>query len=238
MDQGAPTSRDPDVAVRGPLPGASPPGERRGTDPSPPRRKITRSSICGSSPRATRCAEARRTTNRAAPTRSQPCRRCAEAPGRTTNRAAPTHADHVVARIRTDLKLSVGPGRVSTWRCSRTRRPARWLCWLARGSRSRALAETLWAAARPEDLLDVTVELERLRSLVAAVEAQVAVEVEATDAAKTPAGSHRVTTSPTPPVAGTATAPGCCAPPGRCAGTGPPPWSRSKPATCRPSTPR
>ncbi|MGA9746599.1 MAG: hypothetical protein WBQ50_04005, partial [Nocardioides sp.] len=47
------------------------------------------------------------------------------------------------------------------------------------------VAETLWAAARPEDLLDVTVELERLRSLVAAVEAQVAVEVEATDAAKT-----------------------------------------------------
>ena len=32
-----------------------------------------------------------------------------------------------------------------------------------------ALAETLWAAARPEDLLDVNVELERLRSLVAAV---------------------------------------------------------------------
>ena len=48
-----------------------------------------------------------------------------------------------------------------------------------------ALAETLWAAARPEDLLDVTVELERLRSLVAAVEAQVAAEVEATEAAKT-----------------------------------------------------
>ncbi len=48
-----------------------------------------------------------------------------------------------------------------------------------------SLTETLWAAARPEDLLDVTVELERLRSLVAAVEAQVAVEVEATDAAKT-----------------------------------------------------
>ncbi len=47
------------------------------------------------------------------------------------------------------------------------------------------VAETLWAAARPDDLLHVTVELERLRSLVAAVEAQVAVEVEATDAAKT-----------------------------------------------------
>ena len=47
-----------------------------------------------------------------------------------------------------------------------------------------ALAETLWAAARPEDLLDVTVEPERLRSLLAAVEAQVAAEVEATEAAK------------------------------------------------------
>ena len=47
-----------------------------------------------------------------------------------------------------------------------------------------ALTETLWAAARPEDLLDVNVELERLRSLVAAVEAQVAAEVEATEAAK------------------------------------------------------
>ncbi len=48
-----------------------------------------------------------------------------------------------------------------------------------------SLTETLWAAARPEVLLDVTVELERLRSLVAAVEAQVAVEVEAAEAAKT-----------------------------------------------------
>ncbi len=48
-----------------------------------------------------------------------------------------------------------------------------------------SLAETLWAAARPEDLLGVAVELERLRSLVAAVEAAVAVEVEATEAAKT-----------------------------------------------------
>ncbi len=47
------------------------------------------------------------------------------------------------------------------------------------------LTETLWAAARPQDLLDVTVELERLRSLVAAVEVQVAAEVEATEAAKT-----------------------------------------------------
>ncbi len=55
----------------------------------------------------------------------------------------------------------------------------------APGKQLTGLAETLWAAARPEDLLDVTVELERLRSLVAAVEAQVAVEVEATDAAKT-----------------------------------------------------
>ncbi len=100
------------------------------------------------------------------------------------------------------------------------------------------VAETLWAAARPEDLLDVTVELERLRSLVAAVEAQVAVEVEATEAAKTPAGSRPVTTSPTPLVAGTATGPGCCAPHGRCAATGLPPWSPCKPGTCRRSRPR
>ncbi len=48
-----------------------------------------------------------------------------------------------------------------------------------------ALTETLWAAARPEDLLDAKVELERLRSVVAAVDAQVAAEVEATEAAKT-----------------------------------------------------
>ena len=38
-----------------------------------------------------------------------------------------------------------------------------------------SLTETLWAAARPEDLLDVNVEIERLRSLVAAVQARVAV---------------------------------------------------------------
>ena len=48
-----------------------------------------------------------------------------------------------------------------------------------------ALADTLWAAARPEDLLAVTEELQALRSTLAAVEARVAVEVEATEAAKT-----------------------------------------------------
>ena len=47
-----------------------------------------------------------------------------------------------------------------------------------------ALAETLWASARPEDLLDAKVELERLRSAVAAIDARVAAEVEATEAAK------------------------------------------------------
>ena len=47
-----------------------------------------------------------------------------------------------------------------------------------------ALTATLWAAARPEELLDAKVELERLRSVVAAIDAQVAAEVEATDAAK------------------------------------------------------
>ncbi len=48
-----------------------------------------------------------------------------------------------------------------------------------------ALGETLWSTARAEDLLAVTEELQRLRSAVAAVEAQVAVEVEASQAAKT-----------------------------------------------------
>ena len=47
------------------------------------------------------------------------------------------------------------------------------------------LSETLWAAARPEDLLDAKVELERLRSVVAAIDPRVAAEVEATEAAKT-----------------------------------------------------
>ena len=47
------------------------------------------------------------------------------------------------------------------------------------------VTETLWAAARPEDLLAVTEELQRLRSTVASVEAHLAVEVEASEAAKT-----------------------------------------------------
>jgi hypothetical protein len=47
------------------------------------------------------------------------------------------------------------------------------------------LADTLWAAARPEDLLAVTEELQALRSAVAAVEARVVVEIEAGEAAKT-----------------------------------------------------
>ena len=42
-----------------------------------------------------------------------------------------------------------------------------------------AIADTLWAAARPEDLLAVTEEIQALRSTLAAVEARVAVEVEA-----------------------------------------------------------
>ncbi len=49
---------------------------------------------------------------------------------------------------------------------------------------SSSLAETMWAAERPENLLDVTVELEWLRSAVAAIKAQVAVEVEASEADK------------------------------------------------------
>ncbi len=48
-----------------------------------------------------------------------------------------------------------------------------------------ALTDSMWAAKTPDDLLTVTVELERLRSAVAAVQAQVAAEVEATEAVKT-----------------------------------------------------
>ncbi len=48
-----------------------------------------------------------------------------------------------------------------------------------------SLTETLWAAALPEDLLDVNVEIERLRSALGAMHATVAVEVEAPEAAKT-----------------------------------------------------
>ena len=47
------------------------------------------------------------------------------------------------------------------------------------------LADTLWAATRPAELLAVTEELQALRSAVAAMEARVAVEVEASEAAKT-----------------------------------------------------
>ncbi len=43
------------------------------------------------------------------------------------------------------------------------------------------VAETLWAAARPEDLLYVNVEIERLRSALGALQATVAVEVEVSD---------------------------------------------------------
>ena len=48
------------------------------------------------------------------------------------------------------------------------------------------LDEVLWAAKDAGVLLDVTVELERLRSHLAAVEARVAAEIEATEAAKSP----------------------------------------------------
>ncbi|MGA9746009.1 MAG: hypothetical protein WBQ50_00995 [Nocardioides sp.] len=43
------------------------------------------------------------------------------------------------------------------------------------------MAETLWAAARPEDLLYVNVEIERLRSALGALQATVVVEVEVSD---------------------------------------------------------
>ena len=57
-----------------------------------------------------------------------------------------------------------------------------------------ALTETLWAAARPEDLLDAKVGAGAAPSVVAAVDAQVAAEVEATEAAKTAGGCRRATT--------------------------------------------
>jgi hypothetical protein len=51
-----------------------------------------------------------------------------------------------------------------------------------------ALAEELWAAKTPDELLEVNVELERLRSGIAAVQLRLGVEIDATDAAKTAAG--------------------------------------------------
>jgi hypothetical protein len=47
-----------------------------------------------------------------------------------------------------------------------------------------SLGDVLWAAVSPDELLDASVELERLRSSLAAVQARVAVEIEATEAAK------------------------------------------------------
>jgi len=47
------------------------------------------------------------------------------------------------------------------------------------------LDQVIWAARTPGDLLAVNVELERLRSQLAATQAQVVVEIEATEAAKT-----------------------------------------------------
>ncbi len=67
------------------------------------------------------------------------------------------------------------------------------------------LDDVLWAARRPEELLEVVAELERTRSRLAALEARVTVEIEATSAAKTDGwssttayltaitGSHRCT---------------------------------------------
>ncbi len=46
------------------------------------------------------------------------------------------------------------------------------------------LVDELWAAKRPEDLLAVNAEIERLRSVLAAVQVEVAVEIEAGEAAK------------------------------------------------------
>ncbi len=46
------------------------------------------------------------------------------------------------------------------------------------------LGSVVWAAKRPEELLDAKAELERLRSTLAAVDAELAVEIEATQAAR------------------------------------------------------
>lgn len=51
-----------------------------------------------------------------------------------------------------------------------------------------ALADEMWAAKTPDELLEVNVELERLRSSVAAVQARLAVEIDVTEAAKTVGG--------------------------------------------------
>ena len=50
------------------------------------------------------------------------------------------------------------------------------------------LAEVLWAAKSAEELVAVNAELERVRSAIAAVQARVGVEIDATDAAKTAGG--------------------------------------------------
>jgi hypothetical protein len=47
-----------------------------------------------------------------------------------------------------------------------------------------ALEAELWAARRPEELLAANVGFERVRSRVAALQARVAVEIEASDAQK------------------------------------------------------
>jgi hypothetical protein len=47
-----------------------------------------------------------------------------------------------------------------------------------------SLGDVLWTAASPDELLDASVEIERLRSCLSAVQARVAVEIEATEAAK------------------------------------------------------
>jgi hypothetical protein len=51
-----------------------------------------------------------------------------------------------------------------------------------------ALAEELWAARTPAELVEVNAELERLRSGIAAVQLRVGVEIDAVDAAKTVGG--------------------------------------------------
>ena len=70
----------------------------------------------------------------------------------------------------------------------RTRWAPRPRWWRLSGRAWPALHDVLWAARTPEELVEVNVELERLRSAVAAVQLRVGVEVDAVDAAKSVGG--------------------------------------------------
>ena len=88
-----------------------------------------------------------------------------------------------------------------------------------------SLTETLWAAARPAGPVG-----RHRRAGTAPFPGRRGRGARSPSRSRPPrpprqkAGSHPVTGSPTPPAAGTATAPGCCAPPDRCAATGARRW--------------